>query len=75
MMNIYRPKKTGDIMARSINDINAVRMATGMGLVSLVDGCNYRTRQCPRSILITKRINQTKNMIKKYNETQGEDGV
>jgi succinate dehydrogenase / fumarate reductase, iron-sulfur subunit len=24
------------------------------------------TRQCPRSILITKRINQTKNIIKKY---------
>ena len=24
------------------------------------------TRQCPRSILVTKRINQTKNMIKKY---------
>ena len=24
------------------------------------------TKQCPRSILVTKRINQTKNMIKKY---------
>lgn len=30
------------------------------------------TRQCPRSILVTKRINQTKNMIKKYREEHGE---
>ena len=29
------------------------------------------TKQCPRSILITKRINQTKNMIKKYHKEQG----
>ena len=25
-------------MARAINDINAIRMATGMGLVALTDG-------------------------------------
>ena len=31
------------------------------------------TRQCPRSILITKRINQTKNMIKKYHDAQDEN--
>lgn len=37
-VSFYRRTKTGDIMARSINDLNAVRMATGMGLVSLVDG-------------------------------------
>lgn len=37
-MSFYQRTKTGDIMARSINDINAVRMATGMGLVSLIDG-------------------------------------
>jgi len=30
--------KTGDLMARAINDINAVRMANGMGLVALTDG-------------------------------------
>lgn len=30
------------------------------------------TKQCPRSILITKRINQTKNMIKKYRDECGE---
>jgi ATP-binding cassette subfamily B protein len=29
--------KIGDLMARSINDLNAVRMAIGMGLVALVD--------------------------------------
>ncbi len=37
-MSFYFRMKTGDIMARSINDINAVRMATGMGLVALIDG-------------------------------------
>ncbi|MGD9159983.1 MAG: ABC transporter ATP-binding protein [Desulfobacteraceae bacterium] len=37
-VSFFQRTKTGDIMARSINDINAVRMATGMGLVSLVDG-------------------------------------
>ena len=34
----YHRTKTGDLMARAINDINAVRMATGMGLVALTDG-------------------------------------
>jgi ATP-binding cassette subfamily B protein len=37
-MSFFNRTKTGDIMARSINDINAIRMAAGMGLVSLVDG-------------------------------------
>jgi ATP-binding cassette, subfamily B, multidrug efflux pump len=36
--SFYQRTKTGDLMARSINDINAVRMATGMGLVMLTDG-------------------------------------
>jgi len=30
------------------------------------------TRQCPRLIKITKRINQTKNLIKEYREERGE---
>lgn len=34
----FQRTKTGDIMARSTNDINAVRMATGMGLVAFLDG-------------------------------------
>jgi ATP-binding cassette, subfamily B, multidrug efflux pump len=36
--SFYQRTKTGDLMAKSINDINAVRMATGMGLVMLTDG-------------------------------------
>ena len=36
--SFYQRTKTGDLMARAINDINAVRMATGMGLVALMDG-------------------------------------
>ena len=36
--SFYQKTKTGDLMARAINDINNVRMATGMGLVALTDG-------------------------------------
>jgi len=36
--SFYNRTKTGDIMARAVNDINAIRMATGMGLVALTDG-------------------------------------
>ena len=37
-MAFYQKMKTGDLMARASNDINAVRMATGIGLVALTDG-------------------------------------
>ena len=37
-LSFFHRMKTGDLMARAINDINAVRMACGMGLVALVDG-------------------------------------
>ncbi len=37
-LSFYQKTKTGDLMARSINDLNAIRMATGMGLVALTDG-------------------------------------
>jgi ATP-binding cassette, subfamily B, multidrug efflux pump len=37
-LSFFRRIKTGDLMARSINDLNAVRMAAGMGLVALTDG-------------------------------------
>jgi ATP-binding cassette subfamily B protein len=37
-LSFYRRTKTGDLMARAINDINSIRMATGMGLVALTDG-------------------------------------
>lgn len=36
--SFYHRTKTGDLMARAINDINAIRMATGMGMVALTDG-------------------------------------
>ncbi|MDR2478242.1 MAG: ABC transporter ATP-binding protein/permease [Treponema sp.] len=35
--DFYQKNKTGDLMSRSINDLNAVHMAIGMGLVALVD--------------------------------------
>ncbi len=34
----YRKTKTGDLMARATNDMQAIRMATGMALVAFVDG-------------------------------------
>jgi ATP-binding cassette subfamily B multidrug efflux pump len=37
-LSFYQRTKTGDLMARAINDINAVRMATGMGIIALTDG-------------------------------------
>ena len=36
--SFYQNTNTGDIMARATHDINAVRMAAGMGLVALTDG-------------------------------------
>ncbi len=36
--SFYSRVRTGDVMARATNDINAVRMAVGLGLVALVDG-------------------------------------
>jgi ATP-binding cassette subfamily B multidrug efflux pump len=36
--SFYQNTKTGDLMARAINDIDAIRMATGMGLVAMTDG-------------------------------------
>ena len=35
--DFYQENKIGDLMARSINDLNAVRMALGMGLVAFFD--------------------------------------
>ena len=37
-VSFYQRTKTGDLMARAINDINSIRMATGMGLVAMTDG-------------------------------------
>jgi ATP-binding cassette, subfamily B, multidrug efflux pump len=37
-LSFYWRTKTGDLMARAVNDIDAVRMAAGMGLVAMTDG-------------------------------------
>ena len=37
-MSFFQKIRTGDLMARAMNDINAIRMAGGMGLVALIDG-------------------------------------
>jgi len=37
-VSFYWRTKTGDLMARAVNDIDAVRMAAGMGLVAFTDG-------------------------------------
>jgi ATP-binding cassette subfamily B protein len=57
--DFYQKNKIGDLMARSINDLNAVRMAIGMGLVALVDFTVMATSiltvmfiQDPRSALL-----------------------
>jgi ATP-binding cassette subfamily B protein len=36
--SFYQANKTGDLMARATNDMGAIRQATGMGFVTLVDG-------------------------------------
>ena len=37
-ISFFQKIRTGDLMARAMNDINAIRMASGMGLVALIDG-------------------------------------
>lgn len=36
--SFYAKNKTGNIMARMTNDLNAIRMASGIGLIAFVDG-------------------------------------
>jgi len=36
--SFYQENKTGDLMARATNDMNAVRQSMGMGFVTLIDG-------------------------------------
>lgn len=37
-VSFYWRTKTGDLMARAVNDIDAIRMAAGMGLIAMTDG-------------------------------------
>lgn len=55
-MSFFTRMKTGDIMARSINDINAIRMAAGMGLVSLVDSITIGIAAICFMIYISPRL-------------------
>jgi len=41
--DFYQTNKIGDLMARMTNDLNAVRMAIGMGFVALIDGTAMAT--------------------------------
>lgn len=36
--NFYRERQSGDLMARATNDMQAIRMASGMALVAAIDG-------------------------------------
>jgi len=37
-LNFYAQTRTGDLMARSVNDMDAIRFAVGMGVVAFNDG-------------------------------------
>ena len=37
--DFYRKTRTGDLMARATNDLNAVRMMIGAGLMNWIDSC------------------------------------
>jgi ATP-binding cassette, subfamily B, multidrug efflux pump len=58
--SFYQSTRTGDLMARGTNDLNAVRMASGMALVAFIDGLFMTLailiilfRQNPRLALFT----------------------
>jgi ATP-binding cassette subfamily B protein len=54
--SFYRSARTGDIMARATNDLNAVRMAAGMGLVALTDSLVLGTAAIGFMIHISPRL-------------------
>ena len=56
--DFYQKNKIGDLMARANNDLNAVRMAIGMGLVALVDFVVMAT-----SILIIIFVQDAKSAV------------
>ena len=53
--DFYQKNKTGDLMARAINDLNAIRESIGWGFVALVDGIVMGT-----SILIIIFVQDTR---------------
>lgn len=48
--------KTGDLMALFINDLNAIRMASGMGLIGLIDAVFMSTMSLIFMISISPRL-------------------
>lgn len=55
-LSFFKRTKTGDLMARAINDINSVRMASGMGLVAFVDGAVLGTAAIGFMMAIDMRL-------------------
>jgi ATP-binding cassette subfamily B multidrug efflux pump len=52
----FNTAKTGDLMALLVNDLNAVRMATGMGLIGLVDAIFMSTMSIAFMLSIDVRL-------------------
>jgi ATP-binding cassette, subfamily B, multidrug efflux pump len=54
--SFYNTTKTGDLMALLINDLSAVRMATGMGLIGLTDALFMGTMSLGFMVMINARL-------------------
>jgi len=52
----FNKTKTGDLMALFVNDINAVRMATGMGMVGIIDSLFLSTMSLVFMMSINVRL-------------------
>jgi ATP-binding cassette subfamily B protein len=84
--SFFSKTKTGDLMAHATNDLNHIRMATGMGLVALTDGIFLGTSSIifmlyinfeltlfaiiPMPLIIVVAMVMSKKMHKIYQETQ-----
>jgi ATP-binding cassette subfamily B protein len=55
-LNFFDTHKTGDLMAHAVNDINAIRMSIGFGLVILVDIFALGIASLVMMILISPRL-------------------
>ena len=54
--SFYQRTKSGDIMAMAVNDLNAIRMAAGMGIVALTDGIVLGTAAIGFMMSISTRL-------------------
>ncbi len=55
-ISFFRERKTGDLMAHATNDVDAVRMAVGIGLVGLFDGSVMMVMTLVAMLLISVRL-------------------